>query len=217
VSSRPYWLKQRWILRGVLHDYLIAKASALTAAETRLRPVPVVFVLANLDRWLACPAAARVLHELYQEVTGHSLTQLIAAERTRASQYLRLQLSEHLGGGGLVARVLDPAGDGLKHGDAISDALRMLRQDVSLSSLATEDSNSPATSGVAKASTWVEITLVGEDDQPLPGERYRLRLPSGEVLEGTLGADGCARVTGIPHGRCMVSFPDLDAQAWEPL
>lgn len=63
--------------------------------------------------------------------------------------------------------------------------------------------------------TWIEIRLVGEDGQPIPGERYILRLPSGEQRSGFLDTRGCARLIGLEPGTCTVAFPDLDSDAWE--
>lgn len=64
---------------------------------------------------------------------------------------------------------------------------------------------------------WIELRLVGEDDRPLPGERYVVVLPDGSRREGTLDGDGAARVEGIPSGTCRVEFPELDRDAWTPL
>lgn len=64
--------------------------------------------------------------------------------------------------------------------------------------------------------TWIEIQLLGEDDQPIPGERYRIELPDGSVREGQLDDRGLARVDGIDPGSCVVTFPRLDEEAWAP-
>lgn len=64
--------------------------------------------------------------------------------------------------------------------------------------------------------SWIEVELVGEDDKPIPGEKYEIELPDGSVASGTLDADGFARVDGIDPGNCKVTFPDLDKDAWEP-
>jgi hypothetical protein len=66
-----------------------------------------------------------------------------------------------------------------------------------------------------KRRTWIEIELVGEDDQPIAGERYRITLPTGEVAEGTLDAQGWARAGGFDAGQCKIAFPELDEEAWE--
>lgn len=65
--------------------------------------------------------------------------------------------------------------------------------------------------------SWVEIQLVGEDDSPIPNEKYALKLPGGKLLEGTLDENGTARVDGLPPGQCRVAFPDLDSTAWTPV
>ncbi len=63
---------------------------------------------------------------------------------------------------------------------------------------------------------WIEIELVGEDDEPIPGEYYKITLPDGSVASGTLDDKGLARVEGIRDaGDCKITFPDLDSEAWE--
>ncbi len=65
--------------------------------------------------------------------------------------------------------------------------------------------------------TWIEIQLLGEDDQPLGDVAYRLELPGGKLLEGRLDPSGRIRVDAIPTGLCKISFPELDGEAWETL
>ncbi len=68
-----------------------------------------------------------------------------------------------------------------------------------------------------KKTTWIEIEMVGEDDKPICGEKYRITLPDDTVAEGTLDEKGCARVEGFEKGTCKVCFPDLDKDAWEKI
>jgi hypothetical protein len=63
--------------------------------------------------------------------------------------------------------------------------------------------------------SWIEIELIDEDDEPVPGERYQIELPDGSVARGTLDQNGFARVDGIDPGTCKVTFPELDKEAWE--
>jgi len=42
--------------------------------------------------------------------------------------------------------------------------------------------------------TWIEIELVDEEDNPVPGEKYKITLPDGKVAQGTLDGKGFARV-----------------------
>ena len=62
---------------------------------------------------------------------------------------------------------------------------------------------------------WVEIELVGEDDSPIPDEKFELTMPDGTQHRGKLNRDGWARVEGRGEGKCAVCFPDLDKEAWE--
>ena len=58
---------------------------------------------------------------------------------------------------------------------------------------------------------WIELVLRDSEGRPRGDERYRLKLPDGQVKEGKLDASGVARVTEIPEGTCKVSFPELEA------
>jgi hypothetical protein len=63
--------------------------------------------------------------------------------------------------------------------------------------------------------TWIAIELVDDDDQPVAGEAYEVTLPDGSVRSGSLDGDGKAEERGIDEGMCKVTFPKLDADAWE--
>lgn len=63
--------------------------------------------------------------------------------------------------------------------------------------------------------TWIEIELLDSDCEPLPNERFRVKMPDGVVREGRLNYLGKARVNDVDRsGNCLISFPDLDADAW---
>jgi hypothetical protein len=65
--------------------------------------------------------------------------------------------------------------------------------------------------------TWIEIELVDEEGNPIPGERYEVTLPDGKrVARGTLDQNGYARIEGLDPGECKITFPTLDKDAWEP-
>ncbi len=67
-----------------------------------------------------------------------------------------------------------------------------------------------------KPKTWIEIELVGEDDEPIPFERYELRTASGSVhATGRLNAFGLARHDPIDEDAYQVVFLDLDQDAWK--
>jgi hypothetical protein len=69
----------------------------------------------------------------------------------------------------------------------------------------------------AKDTAWIEILLLDMNDQPVPNEKYKIELPDGSIVQGTLDAQGLARHTGLKPGECKVTFPDLDKEAWEPV
>ena len=58
--------------------------------------------------------------------------------------------------------------------------------------------------------SWIEIKLLDEENRPVPGEPYEIKLPDGSVVEGTLDGEGFARVDGIDPGSAEVKFPRLD-------
>jgi type VI secretion system secreted protein VgrG len=66
-----------------------------------------------------------------------------------------------------------------------------------------------------KKTAWIEIELVDEEDEPVPSEKYEIKLPDGSVAKGTLDGNGFARVEGIDPGTCEITFPNLDKDAWE--
>jgi hypothetical protein len=62
--------------------------------------------------------------------------------------------------------------------------------------------------------TWIDIQLVDEDDRPVSGAKYQLKLTDGSTREGSLDSEGRIRVTGIPPGSCEVCFPEFDGGEW---
>ena len=74
----------------------------------------------------------------------------------------------------------------------------------------------PETEEEKKVKTsWIEIELVDEEGQPIPGEAYAVTLPDQSLAEGTLDEKGFARIEGFPPGSCKITFPKLDQDAWE--
>lgn len=62
--------------------------------------------------------------------------------------------------------------------------------------------------------SWIEIELVDEEDKPVAGEKYEIKLPDGKVSKGSLDQKGSKRIEGIAPGTCQINFPDLDKSAW---
>ena len=65
--------------------------------------------------------------------------------------------------------------------------------------------------------SWIEIEMVDEEDEPVPGEKYKITLPDDSVAQGTLDNKGFARIDGIDPGTCKITFPELDKDAWEKI
>src|SRR5664279_5165176 len=62
---------------------------------------------------------------------------------------------------------------------------------------ASEEQGAKETKKEEEKKSWIEIELVGEDDKPIPGEKYKITLPDGSVDQGTLDQNGLARVEGF--------------------
>ena len=63
--------------------------------------------------------------------------------------------------------------------------------------------------------SWIEIELVDETGRPIAGERVDVTLPNGQIRRGTTGSNGVLRIAAIDPGQCQISFPRLDADAWQ--
>ncbi len=78
----------------------------------------------------------------------------------------------------------------------------------------THDPDSPENQ---QKKNWIEIELLDEGGRPVPGEPYKVTLPDGTtVADGTTDDKGKARVDNIDPGNCIVTFPNIDQDAWEP-
>lgn len=107
----------------------------------------------------------------------------------------------------------NPQGDPLA--DAANDSAANFGYDDVGSSVAPCSSSPPVVLSQDKKH-WVEIALVDQDGNPVPGENYAITVPGGSVVTGSLNEKGRARVNGIDPGTCKITFPDLDQHAWEP-
>jgi type VI secretion system secreted protein VgrG len=63
---------------------------------------------------------------------------------------------------------------------------------------------------------WIAIELVDELGKHVPYEDYRITLPDGSVIEGSLDKHGRAKITGIDAGTCKVTFLNRDKEVWKP-
>lgn len=79
---------------------------------------------------------------------------------------------------------------------------------------ATAPPRARATPAKEPTKTWVEIELVDDAQKPVANRRYRVKVPEGTVYEGSLDAQGRARISGIDPGSCEITFPEIDAREW---
>lgn len=61
---------------------------------------------------------------------------------------------------------------------------------------------------------WIAIQLLDEDGHAVPYEDYRVTLPDGTAVEGTLDKRGRAKISGIDPGNCKIAFPNRDKDSW---
>ncbi len=66
---------------------------------------------------------------------------------------------------------------------------------------------------VQEEESFIEIDLVDETDQPVPGEGYEVIDATGREYSGKLDSNGFAHVAPVV-GPCRVGFPRLDGEAW---
>src|SRR5262249_16003752 len=66
-----------------------------------------------------------------------------------------------------------------------------------------------------KDKTWVAIELKDSEGHPVAGEAYRIELPSGRTVEGTLDNLGTAGVDLTDPGDCKITFTNLHAKSWK--
>ena len=64
--------------------------------------------------------------------------------------------------------------------------------------------------------TWIEVQLLDQDQNPVPGEKYHIKLPDSSIMEGTLDSNGKVRFDNIVPGQAEVTFPDIDSREWAP-
>lgn len=100
---------------------------------------------------------------------------------------------------------------------AAQDSSPVVQLDEALTQAAGSGSDQPVAPVVVspEKKSWIEIELVDEDGKPVPYEEYRLKLPDGSTVGGSLDSKGQARVEGIDPGTCKISFSNFDREAWK--
>lgn len=73
----------------------------------------------------------------------------------------------------------------------------------------------PSETAASEPAHYIELELFDQDERPVGGEAYSIKLPDGRTVTGRLDSSGRATVSGIKEaGSCQVSFPNLDVSVW---
>jgi type VI secretion system secreted protein VgrG len=68
----------------------------------------------------------------------------------------------------------------------------------------------PSTVQGCPSKHWIEIVLVDEAGDPVPGQAYKVVAPDGTEYSGPLDGNGFVRIDNLQPGTCKVSFPDIE-------
>jgi N-acetylmuramoyl-L-alanine amidase len=58
--------------------------------------------------------------------------------------------------------------------------------------------------------SWIGLTLIDQDGAPVPGRSYRIVIPGGTTLNGTLDSNGSAIVRNLDPGNCQIWCPYVE-------
>jgi hypothetical protein len=75
----------------------------------------------------------------------------------------------------------------------------------------------PKKSSDAPVKTWIAVQLIDDRGDPVPNAAYKVTLPDGSVMNGSLDDQGIVRFDEIDPGECLVSFPEIHAKEWKPV
>jgi hypothetical protein len=73
----------------------------------------------------------------------------------------------------------------------------------------------PKKSSDAPVKTWIAVQLIDDNGDPVPNAAYKVTLPDGSVMSGSLDDQGIVRFDEIDPGDCLVSFPEIHAKEWK--
>ena len=188
--------RRTWSLRGRLRDLLIVPRADLRPDDEIVADPLVVSM--DLDWWFEDPVFRRTLIEIWESTSLFPLAQAGLWTEPALRGFLKPRLEEIL----------------LRGPMALVRAPRTIR---SWGEPGQDEEKAAEKAPVAPKTelTWIEIELVDERGRPVPNERYSIELPDGAVRNGSLDAQGLARLDGIQPGTCKVTFPRLDGREWK--
>lgn len=200
--------RRSWRLRGRAQDYQIVRGFGL--AEEPETCVAASQLVAELDRWLGSVFSQRILHELYESVTG--VPPASGRGGREGGLQLKRRLAEAFRQGELLALPAGPVrvkkwpeAAPVKAPSPLVTVPLLAQLEPLLARPAKEEPEED------KPTAWVEFELVDSEGEPLVGARYQLTLADGSTREGQVPASGKVRVEGVEPGECTIAFPELDA------
>jgi hypothetical protein len=189
-------MRETWSFESAWAE-LIVGLRARADERQLIDALPPCITVAEIGRWFEDPQARRSLIEIYEQLSAHGPFG-DASPADEMEQALVPAIEAALRDGRLVAiRVAPRISAGIPEAQ---------REEKARPAAARETRGEPA--------SWISIELVDEDGAPVPHQRYRVTSSDGAVREGLLDEMGRASVRGIAPGECMVTFVDLDDEAW---
>jgi hypothetical protein len=87
-------------------------------------------------------------------------------------------------------------------------------RDSQMKVIADSSPNQPMIQCCANSPHWIEFQLVDQDNNPVPGEPYKVRLSDQSIFTGTLDNDGKVRIDSIVAGQATICFTGMDKKEW---
>lgn len=136
---------------------------------------------------------------------------LFEAVAAREAQSVLLAIAEEAQPGSELTKLLREAAALIAEASQRprDEALVLLRRERALfTSSSGDQAITPSQLRQAQQPTeWLELRFVDHAGEPMADEAYEVQLADGSVRSGTLDANGCAYLDGLPAGSCAVKFP----------
>jgi len=195
-GGRPTWRLGR---------FTFVRRADLRSGERVVEVIPPFW----MDRWTNDSSLAAVIQRLLQPTSVAGMLSALAHDPTSAPKLLRNALNEAVMRREIVLLKEDDVatastdGGGTNPGSAAAAASQRKKK------------NKPPPPVQKTEKTWVEFRLVNQDNKPMRGASYRLKITDGSVREGTLDDAGSVRVPNLDPGMCEISFLSYDQKEWK--
>ena len=194
-QGKPDPWRTIWRIPGEQDEYYVVREQDQRGCEDPLEPT---LAYPMLDRWATNRDARAELLDLYEAIRAPHMGRTLNDSVIQTA--VKPRLVEAFARGELLLMRVPPMGLGAGAVDAV---------------LAPAPAAAPPPAARQTAKTWIEVCLVDMEGNPVGGKHYLIKTPSGAVEEGNLDGNGRVRLNNLDPGTCVVSFPDLDMEAWE--